>query len=112
MSLWRLFDIVDELGRTEPALLSLDLSVFRRPANFPAKRFEVSLALSPLFLLDGISEFAVRELIPQPFHRRKVRRRNVLHVGKVHEIPTFRLRTRQLDQSVASELHSSNWITG
>lgn len=102
--LWCLLDVVNEFGCSEPALLAFYVAICSRPADLSAERLEVTLALSPFLLLDGIAEFAVGEFDPQSFHRCQICRRDVLHVGEVHEIPTLRLRSRKLNQRVTSEL--------
>jgi hypothetical protein len=51
MSFWCLFDIIDEFRSTKPTLLAFHFSIRRRPTNFSAKDFEISLGLLELFLL-------------------------------------------------------------
>jgi hypothetical protein len=95
VSLGRLFDVVSELGSTKPTLLALHLPIRRRPANFSAKEFKVSLGLLPLLLLDRVSKLSARELVPQSLDRRQVGRGNVLDFREINKGTPFGLGSRK-----------------
>mmetsp|Transcript_26435 Transcript_26435/g.76208 ORF Transcript_26435/g.76208 Transcript_26435/m.76208 type:complete len:205 (-) Transcript_26435:25-639(-) len=104
MSFGSLFDIVNEFRSPKPTLFTFDFPIGRRPTNLTAKDFKVALTLLPFFLLYGISEFTTREFQPQSFNGRQVGSGNILHIGKVDKISLLLTSTRNINQSISSEL--------
>lgn len=104
MPLRSLLGIIGEFRSPKPSLLAFNFTVLRSPANLSAKDLEVSLGLLPLLSLDGISEFAVRELEPQAFHSCQVSAGNVFNVSEVNKISAFGFGTRDFDQGITSKL--------
>ena len=87
MSLRSLLQVVRELRRSEPPLLTLDFTVVGRPADFPAKGLKVSLGELPPLLLNRVTELALGEFGPKPLNSGEVGRRDTLDFSKVHKVP-------------------------
>jgi hypothetical protein len=58
MSLGCLFDVVNEFRSSKPAQLSVNFTFFCRPSNLSAECLEVSLILTPFFLVDLVMSVA------------------------------------------------------
>lgn len=105
MALRCLLDIIDKFRCSKPSLLTFDITVFGRPANFTAESFEISFALSPLFLLDRVTKFTVRKFVPEAFNRCKVSTGDILNISEINKIATFLFCSGYLNKSIASELN-------
>ena len=104
VALWCLLDIINEFRCPEPTQLAFDFSVLSVPANLSAEDFKVSLALTPLFLLDRVTELASAELKPESFNGGQICVGDVLHVSEIDEITSLFLSTRDNNKGITSEL--------
>jgi len=104
MPFGRLLYVVDEFRRSKPTLLAFDFTILRRPANFTAKLFKITLALLPFSLLYRVAKLSARKFVPESLNGSKVCVRDVLYIGKVHKVASFCFGTRDLNESVACEL--------
>jgi hypothetical protein len=64
------------------------------------------------YLLNRVSEFAIREFIPQPFNSCQVNRRNVLDISEINKLATLGFGARKTNQGVSCELKRIGTTTG